>query len=109
MNKQAIQNFVKNYSIETTVLQAERVERFDEILPRGTRLYIAHIPGTSFLDTVALARRLRREGMEPVPHLVARRIETVAALEDHLARLTGDAGVAQILVIAGDKAKPEGE
>jgi methylenetetrahydrofolate reductase (NADPH) len=109
VDKSSVQNLVRNYSIETTVPQAERVERFSDIVPAGTCLYIAHIPGTNFQDTVTLAARLRREGMEPVPHVVGRRIANLAALEDFLKRLTGDAGVKQVLVVAGDNATPEGE
>jgi methylenetetrahydrofolate reductase (NADPH) len=109
MDKVAVQSLVKNYSIETTVPQAERVEKFSDIVPAGTRLYIAHIPGTNFQDTVALAGRLRKEGMEPVPHVVGRRIENLAALEDFLMRLSGDAGVKQVLIVAGDNATPAGE
>jgi methylenetetrahydrofolate reductase (NADPH) len=109
MNKAGIQNLVRNYSIETTVRDAVRVERFtDSVLP-GTRLYIAHIPGTNFQDTVALAARLRKEGLEPVPHVVARRIEKLSMLDEFLARLSGDAGVVQALVVAGDNAPPAGE
>ena len=109
MNKSSVQNLVKNYSIETTVPQAERVEKFPDIVPPGTCLYIAHIPGTAFEDTVKLAARLRREGMEPVPHVVGRRIKSLAELEDFLKKLSGEAGVRQVLVVAGDNATPEGE
>ena len=109
MNKSSIQSFLRNYSIETTVPQAQRVERFADLVPLGTRLYIAHIPGTDFGDTVALAARLRREGMEPVPHVVGRRIATRAVLEDFLSRLSGEAGVKQALVVAGDNSDPAGE
>jgi methylenetetrahydrofolate reductase (NADPH) len=109
MNKSSVQNLVRNYSIETTVPQAERVERFPDLVPAGTCLYIAHIPGTNFLDTVNLAARIRREGMEPVPHVVGRRIESLSVLEDFLKRLAGDAGVKQVLVVAGDNSTPAGE
>ena len=109
MNKSSVQNLVRNYSIETTVPQAERVEKFSDVVPADTCLYIAHIPGTNFQDTVKLAARLRNEGMNPVPHVVGRRIANLAALEDFLKRLTGDAGVKQVLVVAGDNASPEGE
>ncbi|HET9219442.1 MAG TPA: methylenetetrahydrofolate reductase [Terriglobia bacterium] len=109
MNKSSVQNLVKNYSIETTIPQAERVERFSDTVPAGTCLYIAHIPGTNFLDTVALAARLRKEGMEPVPHVVGRRIVSLEALDDFLRRLSGDAGVKQVLCVAGDNATPEGK
>jgi methylenetetrahydrofolate reductase (NADPH) len=47
--------------------------------------------------------------MEPVPHIVARRIETTSALDDLLARLTGEAGVNRVLVVAGDISTPVGE
>jgi methylenetetrahydrofolate reductase (NADPH) len=109
MNKSSVQELIKNYSIETTVPQAARTERFADILPLGTCLYIAHIPGTDFKDTVALAGRLRKEGMEPVPHVVGRRIVSIAALDDFLGRLAGDAGVRQVLVVAGDNSTPEGQ
>ena len=109
MNKLSIQDFLRNYSIETNVPQAERVERFAGIVDPGTRLYIAHVPGTDYKATVALAGRLRREGLEPVPHVVARRIDSMAVLDDFVARLTGEAGVKQVLVVAGDIPKPVGE
>jgi methylenetetrahydrofolate reductase (NADPH) len=109
MNKSSVQNLVRNYSIETTVPQAERVEKFSDVVPAGTRLYIAHIPGTNPKDTAALAARLRKEGMEPVPHIVGRRIKNLTELEEVLARLTGEAGVKQVLVVAGDNSQPEGE
>ena len=109
MDKRSVQNFVRNYSIETTVPQASRVERFADVVVTGTRIYIPHTPATKFEDIVALAARLRSEGMEPVPHVVARRIKSLSALDDFLARLTGDAAVAQVLVVAGDIAKPAGQ
>ena len=108
MNKSSVQDLIRNYSIETTVPQAARVERFGDILPAGTSLYIAHIPGTDFKDTVALAGRLRKEGMEPVPHVVGRRIASIEALDDFLGRLAGE-GVRQVLVVAGDNSTPEGQ
>ena len=72
MNKVSVQNFVRNYSIETTILEATRVGRFPDIVLPGTRIYIPQTPSTQFKDTIALAARLRRESMEPVPHVVAR-------------------------------------
>jgi methylenetetrahydrofolate reductase (NADPH) len=104
-----IQNFVRDYSIETTFLQAKRIERFADIVAAGTRIYIPQTPRTDFQDTIALAVRLRTEGMEPVPHIVARRIESLSKLDNFLARLAGDAGVRQVLIVAGDTAKPAGQ
>jgi len=109
MSKTAVQNLVKNYSIETTIPQAERIERFAQFVSPGTQVYIAHIPGTQLPDTVQLASRLGREGMEPVPHVVAQNIASLSVLEDFLARLSGEAGVRQVLIVAGDSAAPAGQ
>jgi len=109
MNKDTIQSLVRNFSIETTVKESGRIDRYSDLVPAGTPLYIPFVPGTTPDETVGLAARLRKEGMEPVPHIVARRIENAAALDDLLARLVGDAGVRQVLCVAGDIAKPVGE
>jgi methylenetetrahydrofolate reductase (NADPH) len=108
MNKVPVQNFLKNYSIEETVPQAERIGRFADFVDRGRRVYIPHTPHANFQQMTALAVRLRREEMEPVPHVVARRIESNSALEGFLERLSGDAGVTQALIVAGDIAPPAG-
>jgi methylenetetrahydrofolate reductase (NADPH) len=109
MDKRLIQDLLTGFSIETTVRESLRVERFADLVPPGTGVYIAHVPGTNPADTVTLASRLRAEGLEPVPHIVARRIASRAMLDDVLGRLVGEAGVRQVLVVAGDIAKPEGE
>jgi methylenetetrahydrofolate reductase (NADPH) len=109
MEKQLVRDLVTGYSIETTVREAARIERFGDSLRPGTRVYIAHVPGTDWQETVTLATRLRHEQMEPVPHIVARRITGAAQLDDVLKRLVGEAGVKQVLAVAGDIAKPVGE
>jgi methylenetetrahydrofolate reductase (NADPH) len=109
MNKFPVQNLLKNYSIEATVQQAQRIRRFADIVQAGTRIYIPHTPHSSFTEMADLAERIRTEGMEPVPHIVARRIENFASLESVLKRLSTQAGVTQVLAVAGDISKPAGE
>jgi methylenetetrahydrofolate reductase (NADH) len=105
----SIQNLVKDYSIEATPLQASRIDRFTDLFAPHTRIYIPQTPRGDAQDILALAIRLRREHMEPVPHLVARRINSLSLVDDFLARLAGDAGVTHALVVAGDAARPAGE
>src|SRR5262245_35198578 len=109
MDKVSVQNLVKGYSIETTIREASRVEKFSDLVPPGTHLYIVYVAGADLRDTATLAARLRKEGLEPVPHIVARHISSLSVLEDFLRRLSGDAGAKQALVIGGDTAQPKGE
>jgi len=109
MDKCRIQDLAKSYSIEITVREAKRVERFADVVPKGTWVYIPHIPGTDLQETVDLAARLRKEDMEPVPHVVGRRFETFEVLDNFLNQLTGQAGVEQVLAVAGDTPEPAGE
>ena len=109
MDKQSVRDLVSGYSIETTVREAARIDRYQDLVPKGTSMYIPHVPGVAREDTIALAARLKKEDMDPVPHIVARRTESAAVLDDFLARLVGEAGVARVLCVAGDIAKAEGE
>src|SRR5215831_14370103 len=109
MNKLSVQELLKDYSIEATVVRAEKIARFTDVVAPGKRIFIPHTPHTSFAEMIELAVRLRREQVEPVPHIVARRIETLAELDKFLKRLAGEAGVTQALIVAGDIDKPAGE
>jgi methylenetetrahydrofolate reductase (NADPH) len=51
---------------------------------------------------------LRRAGFVPVPHVAARALVGFTQLNDFLARLAGEAGVEETLVIAGDLGRPAG-
>jgi methylenetetrahydrofolate reductase (NADPH) len=57
---------------------------------------------------VEQAARVQAAGLEPVPHLAVRNFASTEALARFLDRLTGEAGVRRLLVIAGDRAEPAG-
>jgi methylenetetrahydrofolate reductase (NADPH) len=103
----ALEAFLKGYSIEVMPRTAEKVEDFRELLPKGTRVYIANIE-FPIEDMVATAKRLRDEGFEPMPHFPARIIKDKAMLADWLARYQGEAGVSEGLIIAGNPAQQLG-
>jgi methylenetetrahydrofolate reductase (NADPH) len=105
---QSLEAFLKGYSIEVMPRTAEKVESFRDILPKGTRVYIAHIE-SPIEDMVATAARLRREGYEPMPHFPARIIKDKATLQDWVARYQGEAGVKQGLILAGNPGARVGE
>ena len=65
----AVEAFLKGYSIEVMPRTAEKVEDFRDLLPKGTRVYIAHIDGTPIEDMVATAKRIAGEGFPVMPHI----------------------------------------
>ncbi|WP_400088567.1 methylenetetrahydrofolate reductase [Yoonia sp. R78084] len=101
--------FLKDYSIEVMPRTAEKVDDFRELLPAGTRVYIAHIEGTPIEDMVATAKRLATDGYKVMPHFPARIIKDEATLADWIARYQGEAGVDQALLLAGGVATPHGD
>jgi methylenetetrahydrofolate reductase (NADPH) len=96
-----IREFLDDYSIETTTHDEAKFDEIAAELKPGTRVYVAHVPGTPIDGVVALAVRLKRAGFKPVPHIIARKLSSREQLDGALAAL-GEAGVDQALCIAGD-------
>ncbi len=103
-----VEAFLQGYSIEVMPRTAEKIEDFRGLLPRGTRVYIAHIDGTPIEDMVATAARITGEGYDVMPHFPARIIKDRATLGDWVARYK-DAGVRQGLLLAGGVPAPVGD
>ena len=105
----AIASFIDGFSIEVMPRTAEKIEDFRAILPKGTRVYIAHIEGTPIEDMVATAKRINGEGFDVMPHFPARIIKDQATLADWIARYQGEANVEQALLLAGGVTTPHGD
>lgn len=105
----AAEAFLKGYSIEVMPRTAEKVEDFRTLLPKGTRVYIAHIEGTPIEDMVATAKRIAGQGFDVMPHFPARIIPDRATLADWIARYQGEAGVKQALLLGGGVNTPAGD
>lgn len=101
--------FLQDYSIEVMPRTAEKVENFRDLLPAGTRVYIAHIEGTPIDEMVATAARLNAYGFPVMPHFPARIIKDRATLADWIARYQGEADVKQALLLAGGVTTPLGD
>ena len=99
-----IASFMTDFSVEATRPSDADIAAM-AVLPRGTRVYVSAVPGRAAEESISAAVRLRAAGFEPVPHVAVRNFETGAALDDFLARLTDEAQVRRVLVIAGDRAE----
>ncbi|WP_425070332.1 methylenetetrahydrofolate reductase [Sagittula sp. S175] len=105
----AMEAFLQGYSIEVMPRTASKVESFRDLLPEGTRVYIAHIEGTPIEEMVATAKRLNDEGYPVMPHFPARIIKDAATLENWIAMYQGEADVKQALLLAGGVSQPHGD
>lgn len=96
-------------SIEILPKQLPTSDQLRVLLPPGTRVYLTDI-GTSGteIEMLVAARRLQDIGCIPVPHLAARRIRSLEALETRVGELAELAGVNDVLVIGGGVATPVG-
>jgi methylenetetrahydrofolate reductase (NADPH) len=97
----AIRDFMADYSIEATTHDEAKFDEIVAELKAGTRVYIAHVPGTPIEGVVNLALRFKQAGMRPVPHIIARKLSSREQLEQALARLR-QGGVDEALCIDGD-------
>ena len=107
--RQWIIDLLSGFTTETTPGAAGKIADYRAHLRPGATVSVTFLPGSDFADTVAVAARLRREGFNPVPHFAARSIPSRAFLAENLARLVGDAGVDQALLIGGGLDRPLGE
>lgn len=104
-----IEAFLKGYSIEVMPRTAGKIDDFRDLLPKGTRVYVAHIEGTPIEEMVATAKRLSDEGYVAMPHFPARIIKDQSVLSDWISRYQNEAGVKQALLLAGGLDKSSGD
>ena len=103
-----VNDFISGYSIEVIPRSAAKIESFVEVLPKNTRVYIAHIQNEEIGAMVATAKRLNDEGFKVMPHIPARIIKNKAMLHDWIAMYQNEAGVDEALLLAGGSMRPAG-
>jgi methylenetetrahydrofolate reductase (NADPH) len=104
----AIAAFLGGGSLEATRPNGQDVAALKAALPAGTPVYLSAVLTRPQEEVVAQAALVRAAGLEPVPHLAVRNFASTEALARFLDRLTGEAGVRRLLVIAGDRGEPAG-
>ncbi|MCZ7657914.1 MAG: methylenetetrahydrofolate reductase [Xanthobacteraceae bacterium] len=104
----AIASFTGRFSLEATRPKPADVEALKAAVPAGTAVYLSAIPTRPLAELADAAKLVRSAGFEPVPHLAARAIPSVEALDGLLAATTREAGVRRVLVIGGDTDPAQG-
>lgn len=104
-----IQNAGASWSIEVTPNGATKVESFADCLEAGTSVNVTFLPGTDPNDTITVAKRLKDEGMNAIPHIAARSLQNAEQLDSLVSAMVSQAGVEEVLVIGGGVDNPVGD
>lgn len=101
-------DLLRNFSAEVTSGDRKSIDAATTMLQPGTEVFIASLRSDSGDRQILAAARLKRAGLTPVPHVVARNIKDLAELDTLLGRLVNEAGVERALILAGDRDQPAG-
>ena len=104
-----LKTFINGYSIEVTPSAVSKIDNLSMVLPKNTRVYIAHIEGTPIEDMIEAAVKINSEGFKCMPHFPARIIKNPKALDDWITRYSNEANVDEALIIAGGSSQPYGD
>ena len=104
-----LKDFISGYSIEVIPKTVAKTESFGDILPKSTRVYLAHLQDADITEMVPAAKNLNEDGFKVMPHIPARVIKNQVMLSDWLSMYQNEAGVDEALLIAGGSPKPIGD
>jgi methylenetetrahydrofolate reductase (NADPH) len=89
-------------SLEIGAEAPDDARRIAGLLPTGTPVYVGHHPKHPLSASLETLVALRQAGLEPVPHMAARRIVTRTEARDFVEKAVRRAGVSKVLLVAGD-------
>ena len=99
---------VEDYSIEITAKDIAALREAAPGIAPGTAVSVTFLSTDSLDQRMAAAVLVRDLGFEPMPHLSARRIASLAELEAMVSRATTEAGARRMFLVAGDPPVPAG-
>ena len=99
---------MQNWSIEVSPSSNKKINDFREVLPVGTTVNVTEIPGSDPERILSTVHQLASQEMNAVPHIAARGIESLAALDGLITRYR-EAHVTEVLLIAGGYKQPVGD
>ncbi|MFL6573807.1 MAG: hypothetical protein ACJ8G4_18755, partial [Burkholderiales bacterium] len=95
-------------SLEISPRELHRAPEVATILPADTCVYIPSLPGLPLSRTLDAIAAIRAAGLDPVPHVSARRIRDRDEFHDFLQKAAAQHGVHRVLLLGGDEPRPKG-
>ncbi|MFE2427921.1 methylenetetrahydrofolate reductase [Streptomyces sp. NPDC059373] len=104
----AVTDLLDDFSLEITGKDVAELQKARATIPPGTRINVTFLGNEDLRLRLEAAREVKRLGFVPVPHIAARRLPSLAALEEFLAALQADGTADSVFVVGGDPATPHG-
>lgn len=101
-------NITHAYSLEVSAKDMPALSAAAPRIVPASIIAIPYLPREDDDARLAAVRTVRGLGFEPMPHLSARRIASLAGFESFVQRAVAEAGVERCFVIAGDPSTPLG-
>jgi methylenetetrahydrofolate reductase (NADPH) len=95
-------------SLELLPRELHRAADVAALLPTDTCVYIPSLPGLPLARTLEAVAAIRGAGLDPVPHVSARRILDREEFQNFLKQATSRYGVHRVLLLGGDEPRPKG-
>jgi methylenetetrahydrofolate reductase (NADPH) len=95
-------------SLEISPRELHRAAEVAALLPANTCVYIPSLPGLPLARTLEAIAALRAAGLDPVPHVSARRILDEGEFRAFLKEAAAKHGVHRVLLVGGDEPRPKG-
>jgi len=106
--QERLAELVAGSSLELAPRELHRAGEMAALLPANTCVYIPSLPGLPLGRTLEAIGALRAAGLDPVPHVSARRILDKDEFRQFLKSAVSQFGVHRVLVIGGDEPRPKG-
>lgn len=95
-------------SLEVSPRELHRAADVAKLLPTNTCIYIPSLPGLPLSRTLEAVAAIRDAGLDPVPHVSARRVLNREEFEKFIKQAVTKYGVHRVLLLGGDEPKPKG-
>ena len=103
-----ISELLSSGSLEISPRELHRAAEVAALRPAGSCVYIPSLPGLPLARTLEAIAAIRRAGLDPVPHVSARRILNRDEFRDFLKQAAAEHGVHRVLLLGGDEPRPKG-
>ncbi|HEX6721434.1 MAG TPA: methylenetetrahydrofolate reductase, partial [Burkholderiaceae bacterium] len=88
--------------------EAGKLPEAAPLLPSGTCVYVPSLPARPLELSLPVLAAIRAQGLDPVPHVAARRVSSHAELDRFLKQAVREHGVHRVMLIGGDESEAAG-